>query len=192
MSRFQLVDALVGRIDVVIEKSPDNLVRMDKIAEVFPNHAMVAFNRNPYANTSSILYRVHGGEGKSEAQRCATLRQLAVDWTFRSTFVRRWVREFEAVRFTYEEFCRDPDAQLEKIIRVVPALADVDTSRTIKVKDYPQQGINDQNHRQIARLSAKERMAVGETLGDHEELLSYFGYTSKWQTPIELGGAGDV
>jgi hypothetical protein len=44
------------------------------------------------------------------------------------------------------------------------------------VKDYPMQGIANQNQRQIALLSDEEIAAITEVLAPQPELLDYFSY----------------
>ena len=66
LERAELIKSLVQDVDLIIEKSPPNLVRIDQLIAHFPNHSLVAFNRNPYAICSSIFYRNHDPKNKSE------------------------------------------------------------------------------------------------------------------------------
>jgi len=175
-ARVQLVESLVGSVQVVIEKSPPNIVRANQLVHQFPNSTLVTFNRNPYANCASSLYRNHEPQGKTEVQRIQWLRHLAQEWATRSTWVRRWNDEFETISLTYEQFCEDPSASVKRIVQGLPELSDVDVTRPIRVKDYPLQGIQNQNERQISFLTAQERSAIGEELELHSALLAYFGY----------------
>jgi hypothetical protein len=191
-ARISFIEKLVGPIDVVIEKSPPNLVRADQLVNSFPINRIVAFNRNPYANCASILYRRYDPENKVESDRIGILKKLASIWVFRSTWLSRWIEAFEPVFFTYEQFCSDPKAQIQKIVNVLPSLAGVDVHKPFKVKDYPIQGIHDQNERQIAKLSERERSAIGQELTPHENLLTFFNYTSNWKMDAAQGGAGNI
>lgn len=191
-SRISFVEKLVGQIDVVIEKSPPNLVRADQLVSKFPNNKIVAFNRNPYANCASILYRRYDPEKKAESDRIDILRNLASTWVFRSTWVRKWIDAFDPVFFTYEQFCSNPKTQIRRITDVLPSLVGIDVDKPFKVKDYPIQAIKDQNERQIAKLSERERSAIGDELSAHEDLLAFFNYTSNWKVDIEQGGAGNI
>ena len=183
-ARVSLVEKLVGGIEVVIEKSPPHLVRADQLVNNFPKNKLVAFNRNPYANCASILYRRHDAEKKTESERIDVLRNLVSTWVFRSTWLRKWMEAFHPVFFSYEQFCSDPRSQVQKIIDVLPPLGGIDVEKPFKVKDYPIQGIKDQNERQIAKLSERERSAICEELSAHENLLAFFGYTNNWKVDI--------
>jgi len=180
--------SLVGRIDLVIEKSPPNLVRMNHFCKVFPNHQLVAFNRNPFAQISSRFFRHHradiGGEKRTEI-----LSTFATDWVNRSGYVKDLIQQHDCVWFTYEEFCRDPDEYVARICEVEPALTQIDTSRAIKVKDYQAQGIVNQNQKQIAKLTNEDLAAISAVLSKNEETLQFFRYTSDWRAPMEAGGA---
>lgn len=192
LERIHLVRTLVGKVTIAIEKSPPNLVRMDQIVKVFPNNAMMAFTRNPYASCSSLLYRRYNPEKRTESQRIEVLEKLASDWVSRAIWIRKWTTEFNLMHITYEKFCQDPSAQVARIAQMVPAFQGVNVEEKIKVKDYRLQGIVDQNSRQIANLTVKDRAALSAVFSKQAELLSFFGYSSDWEKPIEEGGAGNA
>ncbi|MEM8637503.1 MAG: sulfotransferase [Cyanobacteria bacterium P01_G01_bin.54] len=192
LAKVRQVEKLVGEIDVVIEKSPANLVRAQPLLRAFPNHQVVTFNRNPYANCASILYRHHDPQTKTASERLAIVQQLAADWLFRSQWVQQWRETLAPIHFTYEAFCRDPQSQICRILERLPVLTGIEIDRPIEVKDYPLQTITNHNGRQIALLSRSERAAIAQVLQDHETLLNSFGYTSRWQAAVEQGGAGDA
>ncbi|MGZ8435217.1 MAG: sulfotransferase family protein [Candidatus Binatia bacterium] len=191
-SRIRFIEEHVGKVNVVIEKSPPNLVRTDRLLETFPKHKIVAFNRNPYASCASVLYRVHDGRDKSKDERTEIIRRLAATWVFRSGWLKKQIETYSPIHFTYENFCNDPEAAVKRITDDFPELIGIDTTRAIKVKDYRLQGISNQNERQIGNLSESERSVIGAALRSHEELLQFFGYTSEWEKDVEQGGAGDV
>ena len=191
-SKIRFIEEHVGKINVVIEKSPPNLVRTDRLLETFPKHKMVAFNRNPYASCASILYRVHDGKNKSNDERLEIIRRLAATWAFRSAWLKKQIDTYSPIHFTYENFCNDPEGIVKNITDQFSELIGIDTTRAIKVKDYQLQGISNQNERQIGNLSESERSVIGEALSSHEDLLQFFGYTSEWKNDVERGGAGNV
>lgn len=178
MSRVRMVEELVGRVDLVIEKSPPNLARSAGFLDQFPNHEIIVFNRNPYANCASILYRRYQPESKSEGERIAILKDLAQNWLSRASYAQKIIKDHSPVSFTYEEFCGDVEATVSKITEKIPLLEGICPELEINVKDYPPQRISDQNKRQIAKLSEKEREAIGQVLKGNEELLNLFGYTA--------------
>ena len=191
LSRISMVEDLVGKIDVIIEKSPPNIVRAEQLVKAFPNNTLVTFNRNPYASCSSTLYRQHSPEKKTELERISTLRKIAADWVFRTTWIKKWIDTFSVVNFTYEQFCASPRLHIESVIDVLPSLKGIDVSKSFMIKDYPSQGISNQNKRQIGNLSEREKAEIGAELSTHESLLNFFGYTSVWDKLIEEGGAND-
>ena len=52
----------------------------------------------------------------------------------------------------------------------------IDVHAQVKVKDYPMQGIANQNRRQIDLLSDEELMAISHVLATDLELLDFFSY----------------
>ena len=191
-SRIRFIEEHVGKVSVVIEKSPPNLVRVDRLLETFPKHKIVAFNRNPYASCASMLYRVHDGKNKSRDERLAIVREIAAAWTFRSAWLKKQIDTYSPIHFTYENFCNDPEAAVKRITDHFSELIGIDIKRAIKVKDYRLQGISNQNERQIGNLSQCERSVIGAALRPHEELLRFFGYTSVWEKDLEQGGAANL
>lgn len=192
LSKVRMVQDLVGPVDLVIEKSPPNLVRSEQILESFPNHEIMVFNRNPYANCASILYRHHNPENKSEDDRIEILKVLAAAWAFRSDYAKKIIDLHDPVAFTYEEFCADVNSTMRATMKRIPLLKGINPDLQIKVKDYAPQRISDQNKRQISKLSERELEIIGETLKKNEVLLNAFGYTSEWKNDVEQGGAGNA
>ncbi len=180
-----------GEVKLVVEKSPPNLVRAEQILKAFPKHEIMVFNRNPYANCSSMLHRRKGSELMPEDQRIALLAELASKWLRRAGHAKNIIDVHDPVAFTYEQFCEDVEATVNMAIERIPALAGINPHLEVKVKDYPPQKISDQNKRQISLLSEAELEAIAEILKDHEGLLNAFGYTSDWRRDIEQGGAGN-
>ncbi|MEO0949175.1 MAG: sulfotransferase [Cyanobacteria bacterium J06641_5] len=188
-NKIRMVEELVGRVDIVIEKSPPHMIRSEALMKRFPQNDLIVFNRNPYANCASILHRNYSPQKKTEAERIQNLQQLASDWAFRAAWAKRNIDTYNCLNFTYEEFSNDIESTMKMTIDRIPSLTGVRSDLTIKVKDYPPQKISNQNSRQIGKLSMREREAIGLTLRKHEELLNFFGYTNDWKADIEQGGA---
>lgn len=106
---YQSVFELTSNIDIVIEKSPPNLVRIEKLISVFPNHSLLANNRNPYANVSSILFRNHKTEKYSKTKRLEVIEKIAKDWVWRSSLIKSNVKKLKIPLVTYEQFCDNPE-----------------------------------------------------------------------------------
>jgi hypothetical protein len=166
-------------VEVVIEKSPPNLVRVDQLIKAFPNHSLMAFNRDPFAHCSSVLYRHADPAHKTDAERVDAVRMVAHGWLDRSTWLRRWIEELHVVHFTYEEFCAEPATCVETLAELVPVLTTADTSSGIRVKDYEQQELENHNARQIGLLRAPELDAISTVLRTQPALVEYFGYDTE-------------
>lgn len=78
-NKIRMVEELVGRVDIVIEKSPPHMIRSEALMKRFPQNDLIVFNRNPYANCASILHRNYSPQKKTEAERIQNLQQLASD-----------------------------------------------------------------------------------------------------------------
>ncbi len=179
MHRYQSVNRLVGTIDVVIEKSPPNIVRMEKISSLFKNSSFLANNRDPYATCSSILYRQYLEKTHSRDVRNAALREIASLWIERGARVRDLVEKFDIPMTTYERFCESPLAVVRTLGLPERVKESIDMEANFRVKDYPQQGIQNQNARQLDRLDSDDIKTIGSVLREHTGLLDYFGYELK-------------
>jgi len=175
--RINLLRESDQNLDLIIEKSPPNTVRIDHLINAFPNSTLMAFNRNPYANCASILHRRHEQAAKSSADHIILVKSKAERWLFRSRWIRKWITEMDVVNFTYEEFCSDPAACISRLYEYIPSLRTVDVDATIKVKDYEKQKLANQNTRQIAGLNRQVIDAISEVLDSDIELVTFFGYS---------------
>jgi len=176
LQRWQQLHAENPALRVVVEKSPPNMVRLEVLAALFSDVSFLANNRDPYANCASILYRMHTGEQLPPEQREQQLRTLATHWILRSIRIRELVSRLDIPLLTYEQFC-DAPASIPGKLNLPPGVAQtIDVQAPVRVKDYPLQGIANQNQRQIALLSEGEIAAITGVLASQQELLDYFGY----------------
>lgn len=176
LSKYHEIKRLVKNIDIVIEKSPPNMVRIKKLTSIFPNHSLLAYNRNPYANCASIMYRNYDPKNKSPEERQRILKILAKSWIEKSTLIRALVLELNINMFTYEDFCADISACIKKINLPSDALRSINCESVVKVKDYKPQQILSHNERQISNLTAPEIGFLTDILAEDSGLLSFFGY----------------
>jgi Sulfotransferase family len=173
---YRSTNKLVETIEVIIEKSPPNLVRIRQLLEVFPNSSCTSFIRNPYAVCSSILHRKHSSKPLEGQDRIAAITQTIRNWMFRAGILRETISETRMLHFTYETLCEKPQECIDRVIGVCPELGWVDAARPIKVKDYPRQGIINQNPRQIGLLTEADLRLITKTLREAPGLMEYFGY----------------
>lgn len=188
-TKIRTVEQLVGRVDVVIEKSPPNMVRAEGLLETFPDHRIIVFNRNPYANCASVLYRNHEPAGKTDEQRQEIISRLAKRWLVYASHLRDICERHDALKLNYETFCEDTAASVAAIVERIPELAGMDNQAEVRVKDYKPQQISDQNVRQIAQLSDAEKECISLRLSGQEDLVRFFGYSPDWREPLAGGGA---
>jgi len=176
LSTYQRVNRLTQNIDVAIEKSPPNMMRIEKLSSQFRDCSYIANNRDPYAKCASILYRNHDAERLSTYKRKEVLHVIAKKWVMRSEKIKELISTLSAPLLTYEQFCNNPSALID-ILNISEGVSDsINPSANVKVKDYKSQPISNQNERQISRLTDEEIEHINETLSSHSELLEYFGY----------------
>lgn len=176
LNTFQKQKRLYPHIDVVIEKSPPNMMRIEKLSSQFTEYSFIANNRDPYANCSSILYRNWYAKYYSAGKRKRVLEGLAKEWQMRSNKIRELVIEKKIPLLTYEHFCEKPSAILD-VLKLPEGVSDtMDLKAKIKVKDYESQPITNQNERQIKNLTDEEIEVIGRILKSDNDLMKFFGY----------------
>ncbi len=177
LAQYQQIKKLVKNVDIVIEKSPPNMLRIRQLTTIFPKYALLAFNRNPYANCASILYRNYDPGNKSTEERLHLLEILANSWIEKSSLIRNLIIELNITMFTYEEFCSDIERCVKKIDLPLDVLCSINHESLVKVKDYKTQPIISQNKRQISNLTVYEKEFLTDILKKEDPLLSFFGYS---------------
>jgi hypothetical protein len=178
LTKYHEVNEIVGGIEAVIEKSPPNMVRIDRICEMFSNYSFLANNRNPYAICASTLYRTRHVETMDNEQRQKSLRRFSKGWIQRSEIIKTFVERYSAPLITYEQFCERPERLRDKLALEDHIKNSINFNEPIAVKDYPEQTISNQNSKQIALLSNQDLDTISSILRSHEHLLDYFGYAS--------------
>lgn len=177
LNRYQEIkSATNGEVNVVIEKSPPNMMRIEKLAEQFRAVTFLAMNRNPFANCSSILYRQYDVINLSAADRLQIVQDLARRWLMRTRVLTLLTHKLKVPTVSYERFCESPKAVLSHLTLPQHVIASIKFDPVIKVKDYEPQKISNQNSQQIGRLTSEERKVIREVLKDDEELVVSSGY----------------
>ncbi len=176
LRKYQEIKKLTQSIDVVIEKSPPNMMRLEMLASQFRDISFMANNRNPYANAASILYRRHSGATLDAPRRLDVLTMLAEEWLIRSAQLQHLIERLGIPLLTYEDFCASPSSVIGKLRLPQGVAESIDPHACVKVKDYAAQPIIDQNPHQIARLTDEEIDHVSGVLRPHSDLLAFFGY----------------
>jgi len=176
LHRYQQIKQMNPKINVVIEKSPPNMIRIEKIASLFNDVSFIANNRNPYANCASMLYRKFETAKHDTNQRKLILEMLANFWINRSDTIRKLIAKHAIPLLTYEQFCQDPTVVIKILNLPVGVSESINPFAKVKVKDYEIQGIQDQNDRQISHLKSEDIECISRILKPFSELLQFFGY----------------
>lgn len=176
LNAFQKEKKLNPHIEVVIEKSPPNMMRTEGLSSQFTNCSFLANNRDPYANCASILYRHHIADNISSIHRKEVLEASAKKWMLLSYKIRELIIEKEIPFLTYEGFCSNPSSILDLLNLPKGVSNTIDINAKVKVKDYKIQSIFNQNERQISKLTDKEIECIGFILKSDSDLMDFFGY----------------
>lgn len=176
LKQFEYLRDCVGGIDVVIEKSPANMMRLDRLIGLFDDVSIVTSNRNPYANISSKGHRYGKFAERSPQEREEIVEKLALQWQVQSRVIADIIDRHECPLVTYEEFCIDPN-NLIKVLSLPEGVTDtMDASTSVIVKDYQEEKVANHNTRQIALLSDAEKARIQVVLANDTDLLARFGY----------------
>lgn len=176
LAEFQKRNRLEPQIDVVIEKSPPNMVRIDELLALFADYSLLANNRDPYAYCASSFYRNHEANKISAEKRKEVLEQLANNWLIRSGQIKAIISKYEIPLLTYERFCEQPAAILELLKLPEGVIDSIDFGAKVKVKDYTAQPIVNHNARQISSLTEADLASISQILAADLPLLELFGY----------------
>lgn len=158
-----------------VEKSPPNMVRLDQLVDLFPDHSLLANNRDPYAVCASTLARFGPAEDHREG-RSACLAEAADNWITRSTVLRQQIERHDIPRISYEAFCGDPLQLKERLTLPRQAQATLRADAEVEVKDYGRDRVTDHNARQLATLTDRDLATISRTLAPHSQLVTWFGY----------------
>ncbi|MEM7120931.1 MAG: sulfotransferase [Pseudomonadota bacterium] len=175
-----------GSPKLVIEKSPPNMVRIDRIrAALAPMAAhTVVLVRDPYAVCES-WHRRYGREQLSRTSLTALqhvdserdyFRLLGECWVQRGTYlVEQLPKALSVVR--YEELVMDPGAVTAELAKKIPMLSDVQSNAEVRVKDYAAQALTDMNSQQIDALTTEQIDAITCGLERGIDTVKALGYT---------------
>lgn len=177
LHRYQELNRSEKIIDVVIEKSPPNMMRIMELSSHFKSFSFVANNRDPYANCASILYRLHDAANIGSKQRLIALSSIAKGWIKRSFVINELVTMYKIPLITYEEFCKNPATLITELNLPQGVVDTIDVNAVVKVKDYEPQKMLNQNDRQISKLTVEEVKHLTSIFIHSKELLDNFGYS---------------
>ena len=173
---FQKSRRWTRRPDLLIEKSPPNMLRILELSALFPRVSHLVNNRNPFAQCASVLGRVFPREKTPGPRRQEILGHLVRAWIGWSQRLRNLVLSQGMPLLTYEQFCQTPERAVEVLDLHQELKSSIQGRRKVRIKDYAPQPIINQNPRQAATLYPEERIQLAAALKPHAELLAFFGY----------------
>ena len=159
------------RKEILLEKSPPNILRAGQIIRHFLPSNFILLMRNPYAFCESYRRHVKADRTFSEAAqfwvRCAEAQKTNAQ-TLKNS-----------VRLSYEELVAEPDTSKEKLSSLLGKLSDISftmkyRTRTLGVRGWNK--ITDQNKGNIQRLKEIETAEINTVLERYPSLLSFFNY----------------
>lgn len=176
LSKYQEVNRLVQNIDVVIEGSHPNMMRLEKLTSQFRDYSFIASNRDPYANCSCILHRYNNADNLGIEQRKEILSSITIGWLMRSSKIRELIPILNAPLLTYENFCKAPSSVLNILNLPSGVSQTINPNSKVVVNNSIPQPIVNQNKGLISKLSNEEIEHISRLLTSSKDLLEYFGY----------------
>jgi hypothetical protein len=178
--------------EIMLEKSPTNILRVPSITKAFPEAFYVITNREPYAWIASFAHRNFEFLMRLSARQIR-LHYVTTNWLRYARFQMKNVTMLSsaATSITYEQFCTNP-AQLISALEATFGQLNVDhVSKIAKLKDYPPAPLTNLNLRHIKELGSEDFSVITETLVTDREALDYFGYrTLKYEDPYPAEYSG--
>jgi len=155
---------------IFLEKSPANVLRAPMLQMHFPDSFFILMQRNPYAVAEGIRRRTSLPLGRCTQHwiRCAQ-QQIANEKNLQSV-----------IRFNYEDLSERPDYCRQKIVKLMPELADLDLRKEVSVQSIEgkvRRPIINYNQQQIARLTADDLAEINRFLDPVRDVMALFGYT---------------
>ena len=156
---------------ILMDKSNTNIMRVNKVKEVFDHAVFLAMVRNPYAQVEGIMRR-NGATAEYAAKfalKCLRYQK------------QNKLSEKENILFTsYEELCDTKYEVVEKIKKFIPEIGNIDSDLEFSAHNFKTDGkmkIQNLNKEKIKKIN-KENMVIINTYFNKEmDLLEFFGYS---------------
>lgn len=154
---------------ILLDKSIPNIMRANKLKEVFSPISFICIVRSPYAQCEGIIRRT----GKSA--------EIAAKFTI--DCLRYQKENIESQKkllfFTYEELCDNKDKVISDIINFIPELEDININKKFKAHNFKttkSMQITNLNKEKIKNLSKGDLEVINKCFDQEKELLKYFNY----------------
>jgi hypothetical protein len=167
-------------VEFIFEKSPPNIVRIRDLCNIFPNNTLIANNRDPYANISSIFFGYQSEKqinNLNTHEREKKIHEITLEWIYRSKIIKEEVIKNNIPLITYEQFCNNP-LMLNNLLSKIPEISSIalNYDSKIKVKKYGFRTITNFNEQQISNLEKRDISIISNTLKENHDILSFFKY----------------
>lgn len=172
----------------IFEKSPPNLVRMERLMGLFSDDApvdMLMMTRDPVAVCASWAKRyppevlAHTWMTPEDAPRLADeatyYRTLGALCGERMGYLAE-LHPKARLCLRYEDITEKTADCVAALRAAVPALGEIDPGQMVSVKDYAPQPLRNMNAEQRARLTDRQLGWVLEGLAPHEASIRHFSY----------------
>ena len=177
LNRYQEINSN-GRIEIIVEKSPPNMVRIEALRSLFRKTTCLVNNRDPVAFCSSTFFRnTPNLSHMKKADRLNALHKTALVWVRRSNTLKEYLSAQRVMACSYEQFCDSPQSLQTLFEKATGKAIKPDENPVLKIKDYQSSGIEHKNKEQVQRLNKIEIETVVNTLDPYSALTSLFGYT---------------
>ena len=155
---------------ILLEKSPPNIIRVEKINKYFNKVKFICLVRNPYAQIQSNLRRYN-----------TDIKVATTDYIKYLKFQKENLNKYDSILIKYEDLTEQPLIEKEKIIQYLPALNDIKIDLKFsahnirKSKNLPLTNLNKES---IDMLSKEQISSINIILKKEEKILSFFNYST--------------
>ena len=176
LARYQELRRDQPSIEIVIEKSPPNMMRFDALARSFPDHSGLVFNRDPFASCASVFHHHHRARALTLQERRDTFGMIASKWVDRSRQLRELIDRRSLPFLNYERFCESPSVLRPLLDLPDGVVESIDFGATVAVKGGAARPIANQNAERLVDLDPVDLEHLAGCLAPHQALLESFGY----------------
>ena len=153
---------------ILLEKSPPNLIRADKIELHFEPSYFIIFYRNPYAHCESLIRRRQFTTARAArfAINCLKYQKKNASTLKRSILI------------SYESLTNNKEDTLRRLSEFLPELSDMDFYRKFTSHNFMSQNleITNLNDKKIDKLTIKEIEEINSVFLEEVKLINDFGY----------------
>ena len=176
LRRFQDARRQRPELDLVIEKSPPNMVRLEAMIECFQRVSVFAYNREPLASCASLFHNHHAQRLLDGAERTAVVDALAHKWIQRSRTIRDLVERRNMPLLAYEQFCADPAGSIKRLGLPESIVNSIVPGANVSVKGGAPSPISNRNQTRTGVFTANDTDRLRDAFRTDPDLLAFFGY----------------